>query len=66
MLERQDEAYRLLDAGMDGVSYAAFEDYAYGKAKSEQSGQIFQIAEFCGGLKRHYHVNGIGLVTLLA
>ena len=63
MLERQDEAYGLLDAGMDGVSYASFEDYAYGKAKRKQSGQIFQIAEFCGGLKRHYHLKGIGIVV---
>jgi len=58
VLERQTIAYDLMKQDMEGVEYAAFEDYSMGS----QSSSLFQIGEFVGGLKKAYYDMGIGIM----
>lgn len=68
MPERMDLAFSILDKDMEGVKYIGIEDYAYGKAKAKKgratsAGRIFQIGEFCGGVRYHFYSMGIGIVN---
>lgn len=67
MPERQRIAYDILDRDMDGVSFIGIEDYAYGKATGSDDrksmGMVFQIGEFCGGIKHHFYMKGIGIIA---
>lgn len=63
MPERMHRAYEILDKDMDDVKYIGIEDYAYGKAGKVGSNRIFQIGEFCGGVRYHFYEKGIGIVN---
>lgn len=60
--ERQRIAYDIIMRDMDEVSYVGIEDFAYSKANGGASGQMVQIAEFCGGLRYLLYMKGIGLM----
>ena len=60
ILERQDVAYNILNKDMDDVKFISFEEYAFSKGSS---GRVFQIGEFCGGLKRFFYDQGKGIVV---
>lgn len=63
MLVRQDRALAILDRDMEDVKYVSFEDYAYEEANKGDSNSIFQIGEFCGIYRRHFYLQGKGIVT---
>jgi Holliday junction resolvasome RuvABC endonuclease subunit len=58
VLERQEIAYPLIHEGMDDVSFAAFEGYAFGKSATNS---LVQLGEFNGGLKRELWRKNIGI-----
>jgi len=59
MCDRQNIAYDFLKTDMFGVSYVAFEGYAYGKKITRS---LVQLGEFIGGLKKMYYDQGMGLL----
>lgn len=63
MLARQERALAILDRDMADVKYVSFEDYAYAEADKGDSNSIFQIGEFCGIARRHFFLQGKGIVT---
>jgi hypothetical protein len=63
MLVRQERAVRILERDMEDVKYVSFEDYAYGEAEKQGSNAIFQIGEFCGGVRYHFFMQGKGIIT---
>ena len=63
MLARQDRALAILERDMADVKYISFEDYAYEKANEGNSNSIFQIGEFCGIYRRHFYLQGKGIIT---
>lgn len=63
MVEREDRAFAVLDVDMEDVKYVSFEDYAYDEANRKGSNAIFQIGEFCGGIRRHFYLQGKGIIT---
>lgn len=63
MLVRQERAIKILERDMEDVKYIAFEDYAYEKANEGDSNSIFQIGEFCGIYRRHFYLQGKGIIT---
>lgn len=63
MLVRQDRAMAILDRDMEDVRYVSFEDYAYEEANRGQSNSVFQIGEFCGIARRHFYLQGKGVIT---
>ena len=63
MAVRMDRAYTILAKDMEDVRYIAFEDYAYDEANKQGSNSIFQIGEFCGGLRYFFYMMGKGIIT---
>ena len=63
MMARMERAFTILDKGMEDVKYISFEDYAYGEAEQQGSNAIFQIGEFCGGVRYHFFMQGKGIIT---
>lgn len=63
MMTRMDRAFTLLSRDMEDVKYVAFEDYAYAKAKDQSSNSVFQIGEFCGGVRYYFYMMGKGIIT---
>ena len=63
MAVRMDRAFTVLDIDMEDVKYIAFEDYAYEEANKQGSNSIFQIGEFCGGVRYHFYKMGKGIIT---
>lgn len=63
MMARMERAYTLLNKDMGDVKYISFEDYAYGEAEKQGSNAIFQIGEFCGGVRYHFFMQGKGIIT---
>ena len=63
MLVRQERAIKILERDMEDVKYISFEDYAYEKANEGNSNSIFQIGEFCGAYRRHFYLQGKGIIT---
>lgn len=59
MFDRQNLAYGILNKDMEDVKCIAFEGYSY---SSSQSSSLFQIAEFCGGLKKYFYDKGKNIV----